>query len=354
MFYKQFSVILDKLNPEFIKEFDFWLATLPKHKQKNITASVVSSQLEVSYSLAKIVLDLCVQNGILKKEFLIKCPVCSTILEKVEDVNDIEGILSSCGIECDECNEMMQITPDSIYNCYAVIKAPDVSDAEIEEAIVRRLETNTDVNFSQADSLSNDKQTLYQVYYNPSDSAYEKFKAMRQDLDKDYGKNTTAKGNALEELVLKIFNEIKIVSGTTTIKTATNQFDCTFQCGIKATYLSIFDLLTPYFIIECKNENKKPNNTYMNKLQSIIDTNDAKLGIIFARKAATSTCFQISREHYLVTKQSERKIIITCSDEDLDYIIDKRVNLLSYIEFKTNQITLNSSKSKYEDFVKEI
>lgn len=38
---------------------------------------------------------------------------------------------------------------------------------------------------------------------------------------------------------------------------------------------------------------------------------------------------------------------------DLDYIIDKKVNLLSYIEFKVNQITMNSPSSKYENFYKK-
>ena len=37
MFYKQFSKISNSLNNDFIKKFDFWLATLPRHRQKNIT-----------------------------------------------------------------------------------------------------------------------------------------------------------------------------------------------------------------------------------------------------------------------------------------------------------------------------
>ena len=61
--------------------------------------------------------------------------------------------------------------------------------------------------------------------------------------------------------------------------------------------------LTPYFIVECKNEpDNKPNNNYCNKLESILETNAAQLGIIFGRIDATSTCFQISREHYLTHK----------------------------------------------------
>lgn len=82
-----------------------------------------------------------------------------------------------------------------------------------------------------------------------------------------------------------------------------------------------------------------------------MDTNEAQLGIIFGRKDATSTCFAISREHYLLKKESTKnRILITCYDKDLEYIIDKRVNLLQYLEFKIFQITANSPKSAFEMF----
>ena len=47
-------------------------------------------------------------------------------------------------------------------------------------------------NFIEADSLSKDKTTLYEAFYNLSESAYSKFAELRDKLDLDYGKNTTA------------------------------------------------------------------------------------------------------------------------------------------------------------------
>ena len=78
-----------------------------------------------------------------------------------------------------------------------------------------------------------------------------------------------------------------------------------------------------------------------------------KLPINILYEEATKTCFETAREHYLLTKYGENEIIIICSDNDLDYIINKKVNLLSYIEFKVNQITMNSPSSKYENFYKK-
>ena len=53
--------------------------------------------------------------------------------------------------------------------------------------------------FDKADSLQSNTEELYELYYSPSESAYANFADLRKKLDFDYGKNTTAKGNALEK-----------------------------------------------------------------------------------------------------------------------------------------------------------
>ncbi len=355
MFYKQFLKITDILNPEFVENFDFWLATLPRNNQKNITASAVAARLGVNYSLAEVILRFAEKQKILAKYYLVKCPDCDYTLDIVTK-DEVAGILMH-SIYCDECDENKNISADNIYIAYKVILQPDITEDELIRAIEERLDQGecAAVNFSKADSLINRKEDLYEIYYNPSESAYDKFSELRNKLDLDYGKNSTAKGKALEELILCIFNQIKCVRGTNDVKTKTNQFDCTFLCGINTVYLSVLNYLSPCFIIECKNETeKKPNNTYTNKLESIMDTSDAQFGIVFGRIEAASTCFVISREHYLLNKTtSKQKIIVTCCDDDLKYIIDKKVNLLQYLEFKIFQVTSNSPAATFEMFNKD-
>ena len=351
MFYKQFSEITKVLNPDFVESFDYWLATLPTRSQKNITVSIVSSRLGVQYTFADFILKFA---EVLKRQYEVHCPACDSSLG-IYNKDDLAEILMERQY-CHECDEYRAITPQDVYVTYKVVLKPNVSEAEIARAIEKRLNQGggTQSNFSKADSLSNDPISLYEIFYNPSESAYSKFKDLRAKLDLDYGDDKTAKGKALEVLILEIFNHIKYVSGSNDIKTKTNQFDCTFLCGVDTVYPSVFNRLAPCFIIECKNEKKKPDNTYMNKLESIMDTNAAQFGIVFGRKNATSPCFTISREHYLLKKNSpQQQIVVTCCDDDLDYIIDKKVNLLQYIEYKISQVTNNSPTSTFEMYCKE-
>lgn len=348
MFYKQFSKITDIFSSEIVEEFDYWLATLPTNRRKHITISTVSSTLGISYTIAEKLLRYAEKQDILEIHFIVKCPDCESVLE-VCNKDELANILVS-PIFCFECDEDKTISVENIYSAYELKLIPDVSEKEIEKAIEKRIAKNesTESNFSKADSLIHRKEIVYEAFYNPSESAYKKFNELRSKVKLDYGKNTTKKGKSLEVLALEIFKEIKGIRVTNDIKTKTNQFDCTCLVHKGTTFESVFNYLMPYFIIECKNEAEKPNNTYCNKLLSIMDTNEAQIGIIIGRKNATETCFEISREHYLTTRNSNRKqIIITLSDDDLGIIIDKKVNLLEYLDFKIFQVTANSPKSKF-------
>ncbi len=348
MFYKQFSKITD-IDESIVKAFDSWLVSLPRHLQKNITASGASARSGIDYYIITKLLSFAHNENILAKHYLIKCPICSSILQQV----DKEYILTTLDdiFQCDECGYSGVISTDDVITAYELIKHPVISEKDLSNIITNDIKPE-ESNFPRADSLSNSISDLYDLFYNPDESAYEEFSTLRNKLDMDYGNNTTQKGNLLEELALKLFSSIKYVSGTNSIKTLTNQFDCTLNVGIKPCIPSVFDYLSPYFIVECKNEKKKPDNTYINKLESIMNTNEAKLGIILARNNATTPCFTIAREHYLTTRNSNHpQIIITLSDEDLSKIIDQRINILQYLHFKILQVTTNSKSSKYEDFI---
>lgn len=350
MFYNIFSKVPKELNEEYIKSFDYWLATLPVIAQKNITATSISGQLGGTILQAECMLEFLEKNSIVSKHYLVKCPKCGEILDVLDNEKEVANVLLA-QVPCEECGEDEIITPQNIYNAYKVEKRPDASDKEIEDAIQKELNNKyKKSNFSEADSLIK-KDLLQNCFYNPDESAYEKLQGMRKNLDKDYGKNKTAKGASLEDLVLEIFANIHFISGTKKVRTETNQFDCTLLSDLDTQYPSIFNYLAPYFIIECKNEKKTPGITYMNKLIEILEDGDAKFGILFSRKKATNACRKKARDHFLTKTYAPKKEVVICMDDrDLTYILDKKVNLLKYLNFKIFQVVNNSYNTEWEDF----
>ena len=350
MFYKPFSAIMEIFNPTFVKDFDYWLATLPQHKRKNITASLVAAKFGVRYAQAEEMLKYANTQGILEKYYIVTCPYCDDVLAEADQSQLAEILITPQ--YCEECEEERVISTKDICLAYKVIKKPDISDAVLEEEIERRIHNlnGEHLNFQKADSLENRPEELYLAFYNPDESAYQTLHEMRNRLDNNY-ENTKAKGDALEHLVEKLFTEIKGVQVSTNIKSATNQFDCTCMTNLKFGVHTVYDYLCPYFIIECKNEKKKPDTTYFNKLIGILDTNAAKLGIIFARLESTRTCSILSREHYLKSMGTNKPtVIITFSDKDLSLILDDRVNLLDYLNFKILQVTAGAQDADYKSF----
>lgn len=353
MFYNIFSDVPEELNIEYVKNFDFWLSTLPERKEKHITASAVCSQLGGMFYQAEFMLEFALKNGILSKHYLVRCPECGECIDILESGDQVADTLMNSAY-CDECEKDVIISPDDIYEAYKVIKRPDSSNSEIEDAIKKKLSEKMlekNVNFYNAGSLIK-KKFLYSCFYSPNESAYDKFKEMRNKLEEDYGKNTTAQGNSLEELVLEIFKQIEFVNCSNKVHTETNQLDCTILANVATKFPSVFNYLSPMFLIECKNEKKAPGNTYTNKLIGIMEKNESKLGILFSRKKAAKTCDKTAYQHYLSKKYAPKQEIVICMDDiDLGYIIDKKVNLLEYLNFKICKLTTDSNNMSWEQFV---
>lgn len=137
MFYKQFSRITDVLGGEEIAErFDFWLATLPRINQKNISASTVASQIGINFCLAIRLLKIAEKEGILKHYYIVRCPDCDNILGTVVK-GEVRDVLMN-GMICEECEKAVFISTNDIFSVYKVIKKPDVSEKDIAKAIDER------------------------------------------------------------------------------------------------------------------------------------------------------------------------------------------------------------------------
>lgn len=360
MFYKQFLKITDVLDEKFVNEFDFWLTTLPDNESRTISVSTVASRFCVKYSVADALIKFSEKEKILQKRYMIICgnEDCSFFYKDCEE-NELTEILGE-KVHCHNCDQDFEVTAENVFIVYARKKMPNIPERIIEEEIRKRIgvsETEDYENFSYADSLAKNISEIYNLYYNPDESAYIELKKMKNSLDGPF-ETTKQKGDALERLVLYLFCLIKNVNGTNKIQTFTNQFDCTVRFPqTSPVFPTVLKLLTPYFIIECKNEvdkqgdGKTPSNTYFHKLSDIMTSTTAQVGIVVSRGAASKEDLEVSYQNYLLHKNSnQQKVLISLSDEDLSIIIDKKINLLEYLGYKVDMLTMNAKNASYEMF----
>lgn len=113
--------------------------------------------------------------------------------------------------------------------------------------------------------------------------------------------------------------------------------------------------MSPYFIIECKNETtskgrgKTPSNTYFHKLSGIMDSNNAKIGIIVSRGEPSKEDMIIAHDEFLLHKNTNcQKFLLSFSEIDLEELIDKKKNLLRYMNYKMNKLTMNANNASYD------
>lgn len=360
MFYKQFLNLTDAIDVDIIENIDFWLGTLPDNKTDNISTSFVASKFSISFTIAEIILAFASKEEILDKQYLIVCPNEECNLPyKTVDADELITILNTKEY-CHNCEEEYIINYSNVYIVYRRKHKPDVPEHIIKEEILKRLnigiksELQKSENFLYADSLSENIEEIYDLYFKPSESAYIELKKLKDALDYDYS-NTTAKGEAYEILVLKLFNCVKFMTGTNKLRTYTNQFDCTIMSPFTTNFTSIFQKLTPYFIVECKNEIKTtPSNTYFHKLSDIMSTNESQVGIVCSRKPPSNEDMQIAFQQYLLNRNlTKQRYLISISDEDLISIIEDKVNLLKLIDIKILEMTTNARNATYNMFNKK-
>ncbi|RHR20939.1 hypothetical protein DWX43_25200 [Clostridium sp. AF19-22AC] len=364
MFYKQFLKITDVLDKQFLEEVDYWLTVTSDRETKRITTSFIASKFMVNYATADVLLKFAVSEKILEKRYILFCDNtnCEMYLNDYSE-KDIYNMLGK-STYCHNCDNEFIITESNIMIAYNKIKDPGVLEERIRDAIFSKMgfgHQNEDFpNFSIADSLANNPNEIYSIYYSPEESAYKELMRLKIALDGSF-QTPKEKGDALERFSIYLFNQIKSVSGTNRIRTYTNQFDCTMRFSQSSSiFPTIMKYLTPYFIIECKNEldksgkGKTPSNTYFHKLSDIMASNEAQVGIVISRGAESTEDRLIAYNNYLICKGSgKQKLLLSLSDNDFNILVDKRVNLLEYLSFKMDMLTMNAKNATYEMFKKK-
>lgn len=299
---------------------------------ENITVSKISEALNWDSGLSSRVLAECKKIGVVKESYGIRCPECSTLIKRIDTLDEIP----EDAFECYACGEKIIITAQDIEVLFSLIDPMVFHDGQQVNAVTKSpvaLENSLDC-FLKSCGINN-------YFFCPTEDKY-------QELERLYAKifeprkTTKGVGDALEDLVNYMFGLCKAFR-TSGIKTTTNQIDCYVRNPLFIPH-GIFNLIGSRFVIECKNENKVPKGDYFSKLHSIIHlmnstTETIKFGIIISKIKGPSTFQSLANKIYL----RDKIIIIGINGNEIKELIDHRGNLLEMIERKIDEIVMDAT-----------
>lgn len=338
MFYPELLTITSSKIPiNIINELDTWFAFLTRTEKNLITASKLSIKLGIDYTIASALLNKCCEIGLLEKYYAIKCPLsgCETTIASIKE-NELYEKLEEINY-CYACDNYIQPTLDDIFIIYKLIKNPTNSPDKIKKKLNKQLNSKPSER-SLKDDIQANVFSVNDILYAPSDTEIAELRKLYKEIDIQYS-TTKETGDALELFSLFLLKLVKCFKVAKDIRSKTNQFDVLIRNTmlIKSTILEEFG---SHLIVECKNEKKKPDNTYYHKLIGVLQKSDSRFGIVFSKLPPTSTCNIIARETFL----KDKIIVINIDYDDMNNVSFGGMNFLDMIDAKVLNVKINPTK----------
>lgn len=337
MYYSQLLTLNDSFPLQHIESFDCYLAKLSPAGKKIITAHKLSLATEIDYKECIRFLVKCVDIGFVIKRYTLCCPDCGG---PIRVFNVLDEVFTSQEEYCPRCDKVFQFDDTNLSAntevTFSIIgdSSPFADGQQLFEPTLDDVRQAV----APADDLCRAIQyhlISYDELFSPTDSDYSRLKEELSRV-KSPQTTTTGTGATLEDFCADLFGLCKIFKAATDFKTKTNQID-TFVRVTSYIPEGLFGIACNYYVIECKNEAITPKGEYLSKLHSILHTMDGKLGIIVSKKPAPNTYPILAHDYYL----TDRICFIWFNLNELEDLIDRKVNLLELIDVKIAEIKTN-------------
>lgn len=328
-----YSKMMQLFNENDAKMLGDYFNGLTGNAVDTITVSKASSAMGISIERASSLLQQCNRNGIISISFAARCPECGMLICRYKSYSEIPDD----SITCYSCQEEITLTTSDIEIVYS-LNSDFFPRGQSEKDII-----SSPYQIALTDTLSallqNRRGNKNDIFYNPTDEDYDELRRLFNNA-KMKSSSTKKQGDSLEDLCRFLFNRVYAFRAVS-VKTETNQIDC----YIRNQLLPELPYLGERIVVECKNENEKPGNTYFHKISGIIDGINGKnnhivqIGIIISRREPAKTIQQLAVLRYA----RDNLVLITITMSEIEHMIMNKENLLEIIERKREEIVLNTS-----------
>ena len=332
MYYQTLLTLNKKYGKSIIEQYDIWLYNLPKREEDRISIGKVANELNIEFSLAKNILEDSVELSILEHRYAIKCPECGHAIEivSIEELYDKINTINSC----DACEtEDIQITDEDIQILYKKIDNNKRKDRTNKIKTVKKFNSTDTLKDFIEDKIINPND----IFYNPTGEEKNKMIELFEMIGKK-ANNTTEFGNQLRNFTEYVLRIVKIFEAAN-IRTKTNEIDCLVKNKLYFATPYFINELGSLIVVECKNEKKKPDNTYFHKVQGNLKLYKSNCGIIIAINDPTKAALQLANSNYLI----DNTIIVSINYEELKKIVYNSLNFLDLLENKIAMLKLNAT-----------
>lgn len=315
MYLTQLSLL--NLDLKTLNNLDEYFSSLSLNARENLTFTNLQTHLKIDETSALELKTKLEENEYIIDYYVIYCPECGLLIKKFSDIDEIK--------DYEHC-----------HNCGAqIVKDPEYIDIrfKLNDRIFK-------FNYNNNNTLTSDAVREYSLKKaNRNNFLYHLTKREKEellsDLKKAINKNlymtTKQQGDALEHFTLKLFKKIKCLE-CFPYNTSTNQIDNLLKNKL---HTIIFEGLSKYIVVECKNEQKSPDVSYIDKLGGIINTfNNKKLlntGIVVSKTRPTKKFFDTS---YIYINSQNQLAIISITVEEIENLLKSNENLIDFIERK--------------------
>ena len=335
MYYSHLSVLMDLISEDKINELGKYFTNLIGGARENITVLKVAKAIGVTPIISSKILTKCVQAGLLKVSFAIRCPECNVLIKRT----DLLSELLDEAFECYGCNEIIEPSAENIEVLYAIKDKGVFIEGQQKEYVPFARTVAREDSLKSIFEAGGVNEYLFSLTDEQYDVLLEKYNGIKSR------KGTTKNiGDTLENFVIELFNMCPIFKAAG-IRTATNQIDCCVRNKLYVDF-GVLSTMGLRFFIECKNENKTPRGDYLSKLHSIISATNAddkekciKFGIIISKMRGPSTFKELAVKYYLINKI----VIISICGDEIEKMLKAKGNLLELIERKATEIMLDST-----------
>lgn len=322
--------------PTTIKQFDWWLASLPKHHRRAILPERLARDLKLDSSLAYDLFVAATEQGTLAVNYEVTCPACGDVVVYTSPREIPETI---------ECHEGHSFSLTNLSNqvivSFRLIRGPGerpkkpFGSMRGNQVPHRPLQGSSVSEWAKHDLFRT--RIIDSEFFSLTDATYAQ-KLLKRLEASFQSKSTKVKQEAMENVANYLLSCVHCFDVTHNHRSETNQIDQMVRVRPYRYVHPLLEFIGTHFICECKNEEESVSVQKISNLKSLLDDHNASLGVFFSRKPISGEGWSDGSGKVRQIFMHSRKVIVCIDYNDIERLLQSKANLMTMLYDKYHEV----------------